>query len=224
MSSDAGPENPRRRRGGFLTASAVLLVIAGSTAVAAGVMQQDRAPSRPGALQAPTSPVPSPTSEPSPTAVVPSPQRAPVPVEISIPSIAVRSTLTTVGLNADGTLEVPQPGPDYDKAAWYDRSPRPGELGPSVIEGHVDGVNGPSVFYDLGDLQTGAAIDVGRQDGTVVTFIVDAVRVYPKDDFPTAEVYGNTERPELRVITCGGVFDSVTDSYADNVVVFAHMA
>ena len=145
-------------------------------------------------------------------------------MSVSIPAIDVRSDLITVGLNPDGTLEVPQPGPDYDKAAWFRDSPRPGDVGPAVIEGHVDSAaNGPSVFYRLGDLAPGDRIDVGREDGTVASFVVDEVRVFPKDDFPTLAVYGNTERPELRLITCGGPFDRSVRSYLDNVVVFASL-
>ncbi len=133
----------------------------------------------------------------------------------------MRSDLITVGLNRDGALEVPQPGPDYDKAAWFDGSPRPGAVGPAVIEGHVDSAaNGPSVFYALGELVAGDRIEVTRADGSVVAFVVDEVRIVPKDDFPTFAVYGNTEGPELRLITCGGPFDRRTGHYRDNIIVY----
>jgi LPXTG-site transpeptidase (sortase) family protein len=146
------------------------------------------------------------------------------PVSISVPAIGVRSDLLTLGLNPDGTLEVPQPGPDYDKAAWFGDSPRPGDVGPAVIEGHVDSAaNGPSVFYRLGDLVVGDRIDVTREDGTVAGFVVDEVRVVPKTDFPTFDVYSNTDGPALRLITCGGPFDSKARSYLDNIVVFASL-
>ena len=115
---------------------------------------------------------------------------------MSIPAIGVQSELITLGLNPDGTLAVPEPGPDYDKAAWFDGSPRPGDIGPAVIEGHVDSAaNGPSVFYRLGELAVGDRVDVTRADGSVVTFEVYEVRVVPKDDFPTLDVYGNTDGP-----------------------------
>ena len=48
-----------------------------------------------------------------------------------------------------------------------------------------------------------------------------AVDRYPKDRFPTEQVYGSTPLPELRLITCGGVFDRDARSYRDNVVVSA---
>lgn len=239
MSNDAGSQSPllpaARRRGGTIVSVAVaLLLLGGGAAVAAGVLTQDPPPPAPSQVvraNGDESPAPaaSPAATPAPVPV-PSPTpgadsvAAPLPVEIRIPSIGVSSPLITVGLSPDGTLEVPQPGPDYDKAAWYDGSPRPGAVGPAVIEGHVDGVGGPSIFYDLGDLQPGATIEIAREDGSVVTFVVDAVTTYPKDAFPTLEVYGNTATPALRLITCGGDFDSATGHYVDNTVVFAHQA
>lgn len=243
MTTDAGREEnaSRARRPGskILTATAALLLLGGGTAVAVGVLGQDADPpapppaaqesaerepdpsTTPGAVPAPPTPAPSPSSSTS----VPVEPAEPValPVAVSIPAIDVQSELITVGLNPDGTLEVPQPGPDYDKAAWFKGSPRPGELGPAVIEGHVDSAkNGPSVFYELGALAAGDEVEVTREDGSVVTFVVYDVRVVPKDDFPTLEVYGNTTGPELRLITCGGPFDSTAGSYVDNTVVFAH--
>ena len=242
-----GKTTPRVRRPGttILTAFAALLFLGGGTAVAVGVAGQDADPPAPSAMQqeepsAPSTsespgseatgpgsgiPVPgpsAPTADPSENGA---PAPAALPASVSIPAIDVTSELITLGLNPDGTLAVPQPGPDYDKAAWYDGSPRPGDPGPAVIEGHVDSAaNGPSVFYELGSLVAGDRVDVTREDGSIATFEVYEVRVVPKDDFPTLEVYGNTEGPELRLITCGGPFDSTAGSYEDNVVVFARLA
>ncbi|MDH3705796.1 MAG: hypothetical protein OES57_06985 [Acidimicrobiia bacterium] len=42
-----------------------------------------------------------------------------------------------------------------------------------------------------------------------------------KDEFPTVEVYGPTEEPTLRLITCGGDFDGSARSYEGNLIVFA---
>ncbi|HLM04497.1 MAG TPA: class F sortase [Blastococcus sp.] len=229
MTGDAGPRERRsraRRPGtGVLAGLAVLLLLGGGTAVAVGLAGQDADPPRPPVSSADPSHTPARDSAtpaaPSPAETAPAAPVAP-PVSISVPAIEVRSDLLTLGLNPDGTLAVPQPGPDYDTAAWFDGSPRPGEPGPAVIEGHVDSAaNGPSVFYDLGRLVSGDRVEVTRADGTAVTFEVYEVRVVPKTDFPTFDVYGNTEGPELRLITCGGPFDREARSYEDNIVVFA---
>ena len=243
MSDDAGPWQKTARAlrpgGKALTVAAALLLVGGGGAVTVGLLNQDADPPSPPvsatqtAERSPSTRVAAPatpstgqpgTSAPAPTAAVPMEPRI-RPTEIRIPSIGVTSEVTVVGLNPDGTLEVPQPGPDYDKAAWYRGSPTPGQIGPAVIEGHVDSAeNGPSVFYDLGRVTAGDTVEITREDGSVVTFVVDEVRTFPKNDFPTVTVYGNTERPELRLITCGGEFDSTQGHYLNNTVVFAHQA
>ena len=231
MTGDAGSGNTSRaRRPGrtILIVLSVLLFLGGGTAVAVGLNGQDADPPAPTVVQGaePTTDgaLPAPRDiEPSPGPAQPdAPAPVALPTSVSIPAIDVQSELITLGLNPDGTLAVPQPGPDYDKAAWFDGSPRPGAVGPAVIEGHVDSAaNGPSVFYSLGKLVAGDRVDVTREDGSTVTFEVYDVRVVPKDDFPTLEVYGNTPGAELRLITCGGPFDSSAGSYKDNVIVFA---
>ena len=223
-----GDETPRPRRPGrtILIALAVLLLIGGGTAMAVGIAGQDADPPAPTAARTSEStPIPAPVPAAPPSEAVPAPVPAAPPVSVNIPAIGVQSELLTLGLNPDGTLEVPAPGPDYDKAAWFDGSPRPGDVGPAVVEGHVDSAaNGPSVFYRLGELAVGDRVEVTQDDGTVVAFVVYETRVVPKDDFPTLDVYGNTDGPELRLITCGGPFDSSVRSYEDNVVVFASQA
>ncbi|HLE38339.1 MAG TPA: sortase, partial [Acidimicrobiia bacterium] len=93
-----------------------------------------------------------------------------------------------------------------------------------VILGHVDSVTGgPSVFFNLGALQPGDEVLVTRADGLVAVFSVDKVARYPKEQFPTLLVYGNTDHAALRLITCGGDYDRATGSYLDNIIVFASL-
>ncbi|WP_298888746.1 class F sortase [uncultured Serinicoccus sp.] len=145
------------------------------------------------------------------------------PASVSIPAIGVTSHLLHLGLDTEGALEVPQ-GDDYDSAAWYDGSPRPGQDGPAVLLGHVSGAAGPSVFFDLARLQVGDTVEVSRADGSTAIFEIYDLQQFPKDSFPTAQVYGNTPGPELRLITCGGTFSDTTGHFDDNVIVFAREA
>ena len=146
------------------------------------------------------------------------------PESIDIPAIGVESPLQHLGLTEEHTLVVPPPGPTYDIAAWYKHSSTPGALGPSVIYGHVDSAaNGPSVFFNLGKLRPGHRIFVTRADGVRAVFEVDGVRSYPKTEFPTRQVYGTTDHAALRLITCGGPFDSEAGSYLENIVVYASL-
>lgn len=141
------------------------------------------------------------------------------PVRLQIASIGVDSALMALGLRSDGSMEVP---PGGFPAGWYTGGPTPGELGPAIIAGHVDW-NGPGVFYKLHNLLPGERVTVTRADGSMPVFRVTRVGQFPKDQFPTKLVYGNIDHAGLRVITCGGSFNSQSHSYQDNIVVFADL-
>ncbi|GAB3362271.1 class F sortase [Modestobacter lapidis] len=140
------------------------------------------------------------------------------PVRVSIPAISVESSLADLGVDDAGALVPPA---DFDRAGWFAAGPVPGDVGPAVIAGHVDSRTGPAVFFRLEELTVGDTVQVTRSDGRDVGFRVTRVAQYPKADFATAEVYGPTTGPELRLITCGGTFDPGRRSYRDNVVVYA---
>jgi hypothetical protein len=143
------------------------------------------------------------------------------PLSVQVSSIGVRTgELIDLGLTAERELEVPD---DAVTAGWFELSPTPGEVGPAVIAGHVDYAGMPGVFGRLPEVQPGDEISVARVDGTTAVFTVYEVQRYPKSEFPTQRVYGNTETPELRLITCGGVFDEASGNYLDNVVVYGRM-
>lgn len=145
-------------------------------------------------------------------------QTTAAPVRVHLPSIDVTSELQRLGRNADGTIEVPD---DWQQAGWYRGGPKPGQGGPAVILGHVDSKTGPAVFYRLRELDPGDEVRIDRADGTTATFVVERSERHAKTRFPTHEVYLPTLRPTLRLVTCGGPFDSAVGHYRDNVVVFA---
>lgn len=248
MSADVGrpgPSRGARRPGPVLTvAVAALLLLGGGTALAVGLTGQDAVPpplavasATPSAAPAAT-PSAAPSGAPSTTAPTPAAEvvapsssaaattvevrePAAAPVTVRIPAIGVTSDLIHLGLAEDGTIAVPE-GDDFDRAAWFDGSPRPGDVGPAVIEGHVSSrARGPSVFFELSTLTPGDTVEVDREDGTTATFEVYDLQQFPKDSFPTLAVYGNTVGPELRLITCGGDVSEADGHFTDNVVVFA---
>lgn len=201
--------------------------VAGTCGLLVGVLGQHHAPQPPltQARRAPSSAAtPSPSKQLSSKVVGPVLTRS-LPVSISIAAIGVHSNLLTLGRTAGGALAVPALGLSYNLPGWYEYSPTPGELGPAVIAGHVDSAqDGPAIFYRLGGLKRGDSVRILRTDGEVAAFTVDDVRRYSKNAFPTALVYGNTNHAALRLITCGGPFDSTTGSYRDNVIVWASLA
>ena len=225
------------RRGFIVTVVTGVLALSGVSLIGYAATHQQHI-SQPPLTVISTTASPKPTSAndvPAPSSRPPGPARAasrvvgPIlsaskPVSLAIPAIGVQSSLMEVGRTAQGTLEVPAPGPNYNKAAWYRHSPTPGSLGPAVILGHVDSKeDGPSVFYKLGTLRPRDTVRVTRADGSVAVFAVNTVRRFQKSAFPTQLVYGNTNHAALRLITCGGPFDRDTGSYSDNIVVMATM-
>jgi hypothetical protein len=139
------------------------------------------------------------------------------PTSLRIPSIGVDTSLVKLGRTADGAAQVPT---TTKVAGWYEDGPAPGQPGPAVILGHVDSYTGPGVFFRLHDLRAGAMMHV-VEDGRTLTFEVRQVETFAKATFPTAEVFGPTPEAALRLVTCGGPFDTATRHYVDNVVVFA---
>jgi LPXTG-site transpeptidase (sortase) family protein len=153
---------------------------------------------------------------PNPFRTVPSDLTGP-PTRLRVKEIGVDTSLETLKLGANGELQPPKTN---GHAGWYADGTAPGDLGPAVLAGHVDSKQGPAVFYRLREITTGDKIEVTRGDRTV-TFTVTSTAWYPKNAFPTEQVYGPTPDRQLRLITCGGVFDKTLRSYTDNLVVYA---
>lgn len=164
---------------------------------------------------------------PTPPGGVPATSSAANPVSppswVDIPSIAARSSLIQLGLNPDKSVQVP-PTATPQQAGWYKFGPRPGQVGPAVILGHIDGDHQEGIFWRLHEVKPGEKVMVGQQDGHTLTFTVTKVDSVAKNSFPTSAVYGNTADPELRLITCDGAFDATTGHYLDNLIVYANLA
>lgn len=149
------------------------------------------------------------------------PRRINAPGWVRIPAIGVDAPLIPLGLNRDNTLAVPNKA---EVSGWYAGGPRPGEVGPAVVVGHVDLHGKAGVFQRLSELRAGDKVEFGFKDGAGAVFVVTRSERVSKDAFPTMRVYGNTPGPELRLITCGGVFDRGSGHYRDNVIVYGKAA
>lgn len=210
-----------RGRGVVVAASAAAVAVGGSC-IGIAVAAQQSAP-QPSVASAQSPVDTTAVAPPAPATAPATSPRAPrsSPSSISIPAIGVRASFVTLGLEPDGSIQVPA---DVRHVGWYRLGPTPGQVGPAIVLGHVDSAtSGAGVFFRLGALHSGDQVVVTLADGRQVGFTVYAVREYPKDTFPTATVYGNTPDSQLRLITCGGSFDSATGHYESNVVAFARV-
>jgi hypothetical protein len=159
------------------------------------------------------------------------PRVAPERIDVSVRNIEMHSTLIPLGLNPDQSLAVPdvkhpQQASYYcipDPAKICSSGVVPGQVGPAVIIGHVDGAKQQGIFYYLHKMQVGDTITITLKNGTVLTFQVYRVRQDSKVNFPTQVVYQPTSIPEIRLITCTGAWVGGNVGYGDNLIVFASL-
>jgi Sortase domain len=219
MSWPDGGYAPPSPRPGSLRARVVgvagaLLIVGGTAAVSAVLAGQQHAPQPSATVAGATGP--------AGKAWWLSLRRS-LPVSVEIPAIGVRSALLRLGVKPNGTMQVP-PLRRRGMAAWYKYSVTPGQIGTSVIEGHVDTKQGPAVFFRLGALRPGDLVNVRLADGITAVFRVTGVRQYLKSRFPAKAVYRDATRfAALRLITCGGAFDYATNQYLSSTVVYAFL-
>ncbi|MDG4782432.1 class F sortase [Micromonospora sp. WMMD961] len=223
MDSGDVPVPAGRRRGRYaLPAVAGVLAVTAAVTIGLAVAGRSEDPPRPDASAAApaanASPVPAtrPGELTSGPLMVSSP-----PTRVSIPSLEAAAATVALGLQPDGAMQVPD---SASEVGWFTKAPTPGALGPAVLAGHVNWKGHRGTFFDLARVKVGAAITVDRRDGSTAMFTVSKVEQYPKDRFPTDEVYGSTDHAALRLITCGGEFDDSTQHYRDNVIVYARLA
>ncbi|WP_026534328.1 sortase domain-containing protein [Arthrobacter sp. H14] len=221
ISSNTG----RRFRRSAGTAALLFLLVGcgGSADAPTGNDQKSPVEATPAATATPTTPA---KSSPAPADAEATPgvpdrgMAASQPVSFSIPALDREAKIIETGLRDDQSLEVP-PEHEGAPASWFNGSPTPGEVGPSVLLGHVNSLADESgVFYNLESLEKGDKISVTREDGTVANFEVYKSELYEKDEFPTKAVYFPTEEPELRLITCDGFTES-SGQFEKNLVIYA---
>ncbi len=183
------------------------LLLAVLAFVAAGCSGNTAAPVAPAAPAATTSPAPIPVSNPT---------------TVEVDKIGANSSLIPLAQEPTGEIQVPDVKTPQ-QAGWYSLGVVPGQTGPAVILGHVDGGGKPGIFKRLREMQEGDTARVLTEDGNTLTFRAYEVVQAEKQNFPTAQVYGDTEGPELRLITCGGVFVGGDRGYNDNIIVFMRL-
>ncbi|MFH8441833.1 class F sortase [Streptomyces sp. NPDC018026] len=205
-------------RSGLMVLCAVALLILAVSLVGGNDTSADS--SRP-----PLPPHPGTTASSAPPATGPADSALPrsKPVRLLIPEISVDAPFTDLAIGDKGQLQ-PPPAGDTNLVGWYAKGTSPGEKGTSIIAGHVDTKTSAAVFARLDQLDKGDKFQVRRADGRTATFVVDSLETFAKDEFPSDRVYGDADRPEVRLITCAGDYDRKAKDYTDNLVVFAHLA
>jgi Sortase domain len=206
------PRTPVSLRARAARVAGIVLIMAGGAAIGVAIGAQVHAPQ----------PSPAAAGTIGPKTHGPSLRRS-LPVSVDIPAIGVHSKLLRLGVNRNGTIQVPSLFTRAGEAAWYKYSATPGQIGASIIEGHVDTYQGPAVFFRLGALRPGDRVEVKLADGVTAIFRVTGVRQYTKSRFPAETIYRAQGYAALHLITCGGAFDYATRNYLSSIVVFASL-
>lgn len=138
------------------------------------------------------------------------------PTAISIPSLGVRAPVVGVRMDASGGLTPPG---DPQVLGWWSQGAPVGSLrGSTLVTGHTVHTGG-GALDDLEDLQVGAPVRAGTDDG-VHDYVVSAVRTYSKGRLArrAAHLFSQSVPHRLVLVTCE---DWNGTAYESNVVVVA---
>jgi hypothetical protein len=195
------PSHGRARGGRRLPAAPatrpMMIVLAALAVLASGCVAAPATTSREDAGSPPATALPADQEQRQPAgsgparppADAPSIPRDARPQAVLIGKIGVAAPLIRLGLDRNRRMEVPK---DFSVAGWYTGGPRPGEVGPAVIAGHVDSKRGPAVFYRLGELRKGDRVVVRYRGGLQVASGSSGPSATPR---PRSRPLGSTAGP-----------------------------
>jgi len=144
----------------------------------------------------------------------------PTPVRLVISAINVDARIEARGLDANRSLATPT---DFHDVAWYKLGPKPGDPGNAVMNGHVNWWTGDAVFTHLSRLRAGDEIRIVRADGGVVVFTVTGKRTVDANA-RVASLFAPSKQATLTLITCTGIWNPLTQSDTQRLLVSAALA
>jgi sortase A len=143
------------------------------------------------------------------------------PTKIVIPKIKVNAPVESLDLSK----HLPQAAPfRWGDVAWYDRGPKPGQVGHAAIFGHVDSTCCPAVFWFLKDLKAGDVVEAAYKKGNPVKFRVMWSESYSDLQLPIKFLFGASKQRAMVLVTCAGIYRGVAHGgYDHKLVVYARM-
>lgn len=191
---------------------AALLIISGAVLIAIGTRQ-------PGASRPQTVTSPQVGTAKNPALSQPASSQSAVPSRLRVPAIGVDAAIEPVGVTAQHDMDVPRNPQDV---GWYEGGPQPGQAGDAVIDGHLDWVSGPAVFWNLRELRAGDQLQVTDASGQARAFQVTSLASFAADSPPPPDLFNNAGPPRLSLITCAGDWHGT--EYSQRLVVEASPA
>lgn len=156
-----------------------------------------------------------PTSTPTPTPTIPQPRY------FIIPKINVSAPIVPVGVDENGKMQLPD---NINEVGWYEPGFKPGETGNAVIGGHLDSTTGSgAIFYHLRDLEPGDTLITVDEFGSQYSFAVTAKEAYEYDKVPLDDVFGETAKKRLNLITCTGIWIAGQHNYSHRMIIYSEL-
>lgn len=140
---------------------------------------------------------------------------------VVIPRLDIESYVQPVSVTSSGAMATPT---NIHYVGWYTDSVAPGEPGVSIVNGHYTGRYDKGVFWRLGELVKGDEIRLQMGDLSWRLFVVESNTMYDTAQ-ASAAIFDNrpTITNELHLITCGGRYDDVAQTYDKRVLVVAQL-
>lgn len=143
------------------------------------------------------------------------------PKKIVLPSIGASGYIQKVGKTKDSAVGVPS---NIHLAGWYSGSATPGDVGLSIVDGHLQGRYRDGIFHRLGEMKVGDTVQVIYGDDATKEFEVVSVKNIPVAQAGQAMLVKEpTITQQLTLITCGGAYTESDRSYAERVLVVTRL-
>jgi hypothetical protein len=142
------------------------------------------------------------------------------PQRLSIPSVGITAPVESLAFSRPQDAKAPY---RWGDVAWYDRGPKPGDMGRANIFGHLDSTCCPAVFYKLKFVKPGATIQVAYKHGSPLTFKVLWSATYANTSLPFRFLFGATNERGLALMTCAGGFHLDGTGYDHKLIVYARL-
>jgi LPXTG-site transpeptidase (sortase) family protein len=140
-----------------------------------------------------------------------------IPNRLQIPSIGLDVPVVEVGVLENGQMGVPK---NYHQAGVFVPWTKPGEIGSSVIAGHLDHKTGPAVFFNLKRLTPSDSVVVLDAKGNKREFVVSSIERFKTEEAPLERIFQSDDGAHLNLVTCTGKFNRKTRQHPKRLVVF----
>ncbi len=126
-----------------------------------------------------------------------------------------------IGLKNDGELQAPS---SWETTGWYTRSAKPGQMGAIIIDGHYDtDTASPAAFWVLKSAKLNDKVSIKDELGRDFTYRVVNIFFVDIQDPQRIQVFQESGKAELILITCGGVWNEKEGTYNKRLVVKAEL-